>query len=328
MKKILFGMLLALVFAGAGLVWLAQRPMQFQNDVLAVRITPGAGIEQVGEALHQAGLPLPVWVQMLIGRAKGYNGKLRAGYYEFKSGLSFLEILGKIARGETTQVKVRIIEGWTFAKIRQSLEQNSALTIDTVGMSEADLLSAVGSQAKQAEGLFFPATYTVDKLTSTREVFRQAYEVGRQRLAKAWAQRTPGLPLANAYEALILASLIEKETGLAADRGKIGSVFINRLSLDMPLQTDPTLIYGMGDMYDGKLGREDKYIDHPYNTYKYKGLPPTPIAAAGDAALLAATQPPKTDFLYFVARGDGSSQFSQNLDQHNRAVNTYLKGAP
>ena len=325
MKKIfLISTLLLLLLAG-GLVWLAQRPMTFARPVLGVHIAKGASVAQVGEALQAAGVSAPVWAQVIIGRVAGFNGRLRPGYYEFNSGSSLLDILTKIAKGDTARAEIRLIEGWTFKQIRKRIDEHPDLTIETLGMSDADLLKAIGATESAPEGLFFPATYTVDKYTSSKEVYRRAYQTGKARLEKAWALRDLRVPLATPYEALILASLVEKETGLASDRGKIASVFVNRLNVGMPLQTDPTLIYGLGDAYKGSLGREDKFIDHPYNTYKYKGLPPTPIAAPGDAALLAATQPPKTDYLYFVARGDGSSVFSLTLDQHNGAVRQYLR---
>jgi UPF0755 protein len=221
---------------------------------------------------------------------------------------------------------VRLIEGWTFRQFRAELARADALKPTTEAMSDAELMAAIGAPGQAPEGRFFPDTYAYSKGASDLAVLKRAHRAMEQRLEAAWTQRAPNLPLGSAGEALILASIVEKETGTEADRGKVAGVFANRLRIGMPLQTDPTVIYGLGAGFDGNLRKRDLLADGPYNTYTRNGLPPTPIAMPGEAALRAAVQPESTRALYFVARGDGSSQFSETLDQHNRAVNRYQRG--
>ena len=209
--------------------------------------------------------------------------------------------------------------------MRQALESHPDLEPDTAGLGEAEILERIGASAKHPEGLFFPDTYLFDKRSGALAVLRRAHESMQARLDKAWAERDPATPLASPYEALILASIVEKETGRPEDRGLVASVFANRLRIGMRLQTDPTVIYGLGPEFDGRLRRVHLDTDHPWNTYTRAGLPPTPIAMPGEAALRAALAPEKSDFLYFVARGDGSSEFSRDLAAHNRAVNKYIR---
>jgi UPF0755 protein len=238
------------------------------------------------------------------------------------------QVLLKIGRGDVNQFAVTIVEGWTFAHMRAELNNSPALEHDSASMSDADLLRAMGVPETQAEGLFFPDTYLFDKGESDLSVFKRAYKEGQTHLSQAWTARAPDLAFQTPYEALIMASLVEKETGVQADRGLISAVFSNRLRKGMPLQTDPSVIYGLGAAYDGHLHKRDLQTDTPYNTYLHPGLPPTPIALPGMASLMAAVNPAASHALYFVARGDGHSEFSENLGEHNRAVDKYIRGKP
>jgi len=216
-------------------------------------------------------------------------------------------------------------------RMRAEIDADPSLKHDTAGMTDAQLLAAIGAQEKDlsnAEGLFFPDTYLFDKGSSDIDVYRRAYRLMQQQLARVWIERAPGLPYQTPYEALTMASLVEKETGRAADRPLVAAVFANRLRIGMPLQTDPSVIYGLGDAYTGRLRRRDLQTDTPYNTYMRRGLPPTPIALAGAASLEAATKPAPTGALYFVSRGDGTSVFSDTLGDHNKAVDKYIRGQP
>jgi UPF0755 protein len=264
-------------------------------------------------------------------RALGLSSQLKSGNYEFKTGITPYELLQKIARGDTNEFAATVIEGWTFQKMRNELDSNPALKHDTAGMTDTDLLRAIGAPddvtAKaSAEGLFFPDTYLFDKDTSDLNVYKRAYNLMQQRLDEAWNTRAQGLPYKTPYDALIMASIVEKETGLAADRPLVAAVFANRLRRGMPLQTDPTVIYGLGSAYGGRLHKKDLQTDTPYNTYTRTGLPPGPIALPGVASLAATLNPASSTALYFVSRGDGSSIFSDNLGDHNRAVDKYIRG--
>lgn len=245
-------------------------------------------------------------------RALGLSAQLKSGNYAFKSGITPYEVLQKIARGDVNEYVATVIEGWTLQKMRSELDGNPALAHDTAGMSDVDLLRAIGASEVDkacAEGLFFPDTYLFDKGTSDLTVYKRAYRTMQKRLAEAWATRAPNLPYKTPYDALIMASIVEKETGRASDRPLVAAVFANRLRIGMPLQTDPSVIYGLGPAYDGHLKKKDLQTDTPYNTYTRMGLPPTPIALPGVAALNAALNPAASSALYFVARGDGSSFF-------------------
>ena len=230
-----------------------------------------------------------------------------------------------MTEGRVSQAQISIIEGTTFRQLRNLLDADPDLRHDSTAMSETDILQRVGAPEAHAEGLFFPDTYYFASGASDLAILKRAYQTMQQRLQESWQQRSPGLPLQTPYQALILASIVEKETGQASDRDMIAGVFINRLRRGMRLQTDPSVIYGMGDKFDGNLRKRDLLTDTPYNTYTRAGLPPTPIALPGLAALQATLHPAKTDALYFVARGDGSSVFSKSLAQHNRAVAKYQK---
>jgi UPF0755 protein len=274
-------------------------------------------------------VPVALEPFVLMTRVLRLESRLKSGNYEFKSGITPYEVLQKLALGDTNEDVVTIIEGWTVKRMRAELDTDPSLKHDTAGLTDAQLLAAIGASetsVSNAEGLFFPDTYLFDKGSSDLDIYRRAYRLMQQQLTRAWAQREPGLPYGTPYEALTVASLIEKETSRSADRPLVAAVFANRLRLGMPLQTDPAVIYGIGDEYSGRLRKRDLETDTPYNTYKRRGLPPTPIALPSAASLEAAMKPAATSALYFVSRGDGSSIFSDTLGDHNKAVDKYIRG--
>ncbi|HPW84619.1 MAG TPA: endolytic transglycosylase MltG, partial [Rhodoferax sp.] len=259
-------------------------------------------------------------------RLSGDARQIKAGSYELEQGLSPRTLLRKLVRGEEALRSVTLVEGWTFRQVQDALRKADQLKPQTQGMSSDAIMQALEMPGVAAEGRFFPDTYTYAKGSSDLAVLRRAAHAMDKKLAAAWAQRGPQSPLQTAEQALILASIVEKETGKGSDRAMVSSVFNNRLRIGMRLQTDPTVIYGLGDSFDGNLRKKDLLTDTPWNTYTRVGLPPTPIAMPGKASLLAAVQPAPSKALYFVARGDGSSEFSATLDEHNRAVNKYQRG--
>lgn len=305
--------------------WLAQRPMALQAPV-DFTVERGQTMRQAARAAHAAGVPVPPAALYWLARLSGKAGRIVAGGYEVTPGMSPLDLVDRLHRGEVAHAELRLIEGWNFRQVRAAVESHPWLRPDTRGMGEAGLLAAIGASESHPEGLFFPDTYRFPRHSTASAVLRQAYRAMQQRLAEAWAARAPDVPLATPYEALILASIIEKETGRPEERGLVASVFANRLRVGMRLQTDPSVIYGYGETFEGRLRRRHLDTDHEYNTYTRPGLPPTPIAMPGLASLRAAVRPDDTDFFYFVARGDGSSQFSRTLAEHNRAVDIHIRG--
>jgi peptidoglycan lytic transglycosylase G len=291
-----------------------------------VRVATGSSARAVARQLQQAGVRIDVEAFVAAARATGATQSLRAGRYEITRGMNLLAVVDKLRRGEVLRERITIVEGTTFAEMRTVLAAHPEMRKDTANMSEADLLRALGADETHPEGLFAPDTYVFDTGSSDVEVLRQAYRAQRAVLQQAWEGRAAGLPYRTAYEALIMASIVEKETGLAAERARIAGVFVNRLQKGMLLQTDPTVIYGLGAKFDGNLRKRDLTTDSPYNTYMRPGLPPTPIALPGRAAIAAALNPDPTKALYFVSRGDGTSEFSETLTDHNRAVGKYQLG--
>ena len=319
---------LAAAAAAGGYYW-AQAPLVLTPQQLDVTIKPHSSLRSVTLQLRRGGVPVTTELFVWMTRLLGLQSQLKSGNYEFRSGVTPYDVLQKLARGDVNEYVATIIEGWTFHRMRSEIDANPALKHDTAGMTDADLLKAIGAQEAptgNAEGLFFPDTYLFDKNTSDLDVYRRAYRLMQLRLDEAWTARAPGLPYKSAYDALTMASIVEKETGKASDRSLVAAVFANRLRLGMPLQTDPTVIYGLGDSYAGRLHKRDLQTDTPYNTYTRTGLPPTPISLPGVASLQAALNPAQTDALYFVSRGDGSSIFSDTLGDHNKAVDKYIRG--
>ncbi len=324
MRRFLLLLLVLLLVAGgvSGYAVHEYRTTPLIAEGAAVRLTvePGTGIRQLSRQLQTKGLVDHPKVFALLARLDGKAHQLRAGVYEIRGGLTARDLLDRIARGESIQEQIRFIEGWTFRQVRAVLDAHTGVRHDTKGMAESEILEKVGAIEKSPEGLFFPDSYHFAAGTSDIVLLRQAYARMRKILEGAWSGRASDLPVRSPYEALILASIVEKETGRPADRPLIGAVFANRLRIGMRLQSDPTVIYGMGSRFDGNLRRADLEADTPYNTYTRIGLPPTPIAAPGAASIAAVMNPPASPALYFVARGDGTSEFSATLDEHNRAV--------
>lgn len=316
---------LAAMVGGAAAWWLGQ-PLQTSAPSLELEIEPGTSPRGVAQAVVDAGVQTDArWLYYWF-RLSGQDRQIRAGNYELNAGVTPRSLLQKLVRGEESLRAITFVEGWTFRQMRALMAKEEFLKHDTALMSEADIMAALGKPGMAAEGMFFPDTYTYAKGSSELAVLRRAQHAMERRLNEAWAQRSADTPLKSAYEALILASIVEKETGKASDRGQIAGVFSNRLRVGMRLQTDPSVIYGLGANFDGNLRRRDLQTDTPWNTYTRAGLPPTPIAMPGKASLMAAVRPDPTKAYYFVARGDGSSHFSANLEEHNRAVNRYQRG--
>jgi UPF0755 protein len=325
--RYVFLLLVLAVAAAAGASWWwLNRPLPLAAETAEVSIEPGTPPRAIADAWVRAGVQAPPLLLYEWFRWSGQARKIRAGSYEITRGTTPISLLNKMVRGDETLAVVRLIEGWTFKQFRAELARADSLKPTTAAMSDADIMAALGEPGVAAEGRFYPDTYAYSKGSPDLAVLRRAHRAMKQRLDAAWAQRNPDTPLRNADDALTLASIVEKETGAAADRGKVAAVFINRLRVGMPLQTDPTVIYGLGDAFDGNLHKRDLTTDGPYNTYLRAGLPPTPIAMPGKASLMATVQPEAIKALYFVSRGDGSSEFSDNLAAHNRAVDKYQRG--
>ncbi len=322
--------LLSLIFlAGLGFVgwlaWFATAPLPLTASPLEFSIRPGTSLRAAAQQMATAGIGFAPWQFSLLGRLLGRAGDIKAGSYEVSAGQTPLQLLDKLTQGDVTQAEIVFVEGKTFRQVRALLDGHPEVVHDSAGLSEAELLVRIGADEAHPEGLFFPDTYMFDKQSSDLAILRRAYRTMKARLAAEWASRDPAVPYASPYEALIMASIVEKETGQPADRGKVAAVFVNRLRRGMLLQTDPTVIYGMGESFDGNIRKRDLGADTRYNTYTRAGLPPTPIALPGLASIQAALHPPANDLYYFVARGDGFSEFSRTLDEHNRAVAKYQK---
>lgn len=285
----------------------------------------GSSLRSVARQIQTSGLPVNAIAFEVLARVLGKGRSVKAGNYELQAPLSTLDLLTKITQGDVTQSEVTFIEGQTFAQMRKLLAENPGIRQDAKDLSDGDILKRIGATESSAEGLFFPDTYMFASGMSDLSILKRAYGAMRHNLDEAWRNRASNLPYGSPYEALIMASIVEKETAKPEERPRIAGVFVNRLQLGMKLQTDPTVIYGLGNGFEGRLHKRDLNTDTPYNTYTRAGLPPTPIAMPGIAALEAAVRPDKTEALYFVARGDGSHYFSRTLDEHNRAVNQYQR---
>jgi len=321
--KLLFVLALLL---GGGAAWWVNQPLTVNAEVLDLSIDPGTTVRGVAQAASDAGVQVDPTLLYWWFRLSGQARQIKAGSYEIERGATPRSLLRKLVRGEEALRAVTLVEGWNFNQVRAALLKEELLTHDTRGLTPDLIMNALGKPGLAAEGRFYPDTYNYAKGSSELAVLKRALHAMDKRLEAAWSQRSPDTPLKTPEQALILASIVEKETGRSSDRPMIAGVFTNRLRLGMMLQTDPTVIYGLGDTFDGNLRRRHLMADTPWNTYTRTGLPPTPIAMPGKAALLAAVQPAPTKALYFVSRGDGTSQFSNSLEEHNRAVNKYQRG--
>lgn len=324
-KRFLFvGVAVTLALMAWLTIWVVS-DLPLRDTPVEFSLRAGSSLRQVARQMTDAGVLREPYRFELLARLLGQSTQVKAGIYELTQPASPYELLRKITRGDYTQTAVTIVEGWTFRQIRQLLDQHPALVHQTRGLTDTEIMRDLGAGDVSPEGWFFPETYHVTAGESDVRVLRRAHRLMNQHLEREWPQRAGGVPLTSPYEALILASIVEKETGKPEDRTLIAGVFANRLRIGMRLQTDPTVIYGLGESFDGNLRRRDLVADTPYNTYTRAGLPPTPIAMPGLAALRAVLNPASTDALYFVARGDGSSQFSRSLDEHERAVTRWQR---
>jgi len=323
LMKFLVVLVLAL---GGWAFWWVNHSLPLSAPTLELAVEPGTPPRSVARDVVGAGVQTSADLLYWWFRLSGQARSIKAGNYELETGLTPRSLLAKLTRGEEALRSVTLVEGWTFKQVRAALLKAEHLKPDTESLQDALIMAQLGLPDRHPEGRFYPDTYTYAKNSSDLKVLLRAMHAMDKQLALAWQARSTNSPLKNPDELLILASIVEKETGLASDRDMVASVFSNRLRIGMMLQTDPTVIYGMGDKFDGNLRRRDLQTDTPWNTYTRAGLPPTPIAMPGKASLMAAAQPASNRALYFVARGDGSSQFSDNLDAHNRAVNKYQRG--
>ena len=292
-----------------------------------IEVMAGSSLSRVAIELAEAGyLPSPtlfkLWAQL-----KGAENSIQIGEYELHSGITPAQLLDKIVRGESVQYRITLVEGWTFQQALNALWSAGNIRSSLNNSSPADIAQQMSLDYENPEGLLYPDTYFYTKGASDIELLLRANERLNIILSEAWESRLGALPYANPYEALIMASIIEKESASNSERGLIAGVFVARLDLGMRLQSDPTTIYGMGDRYAGNITRADLLEETPYNTYRIDGIPPTPIALSGEASIVAALNPSASDFLYFVARGDGSHQFSRSLEEHNAAVREYQLGS-
>ena len=331
LRAVALGMLGLLALAAAVYAashwYVVTRALPINADRIEFRVKSGASVRAIAQAARSAGLGVDEWALAGLARASGSAQRLRAGKYSVERGTTLLGLLDMLRAGDVLREKITIVEGITFREMRALLAASPELRQDSAQMSAQQLLQAIGATEEHPEGLFAPDTYLYDAGSSDIDLWRQAYRAQADVLQAAWASRAGNLPYESPYEALIMASIIEKETGQPSERPMIGGVFVNRLKRGMLLQTDPTVIYGLGERFDGNLRKRDLVADGPYNSYTRAGLPPTPIALPGRASIDAALRPASTDALYFVARGDGSSQFSSTLDAHNRAVDKFQRGA-
>jgi UPF0755 protein len=311
--------------AAAAVAWWLQRPLPLAQTPVELSVEPGATPREVAAGWVAAGVQVSAdWLYQWF-RWSGDARRIRAGSYAIEAGTTPRQLLDKMVQGDETLEKLRLGEGWTWRQVRAALASAPHLRPATRDMSEAQLMLSLGDAAAGPEGRFFPDTYRYSRGVSDLTVLKRARGQMQHRLQAAWENRAPGTPLQSPEQALILASIVEKETGPKDDPGMVAAVFLNRLRIGMPLQTDPTVIYGLGEAFDGNLRKRDLLADGAYNTYTRAGLPPTPIALPSAASLQAVVAPTPSKALYFVSRGDGSSVFSDNLADHNRAVNRYQR---
>jgi UPF0755 protein len=325
-KRLILLSFFALLLLGAGLAYYAILPLKLQPNSQEVLIEAKSGLRSIANQLVAQGVLIEPWRFIILAKLLHKESSLQAGAYTLNKNISPYQLLLSLNHGKTTQGGVTFIEGHSFVQMREKLAVNDAVKQTLTNLSEAEILKLIGASKSVAEGLFFPDTYYFDRNTADLVLLKRSYTLMQTRLNKAWLKREANLPYKNSYEALIMASIIEKETGKAIERPMIAAVFVNRLRIGMRLQTDPTVIYGMGVKFDGNIRKKDLSIDTPYNTYTRNGLPPSPIAMPGLASIEAALHPDKTKALYFVGKGDGSHAFSNNLTEHNRAVVRYQLG--
>ncbi len=326
------GLILLALLAAAGVLaygWFgfsrfSQSPLSVQGAGQSLDVGRGSSLKEIVAQLHAQGVTAahPLYWRLLAEQLR-VSGRLHAGEYALTPGMTPRDLLSNMAAGKVLQRNFTIVDGWTFRDLRQALTKADKLRQDGAALDDASVMEKIGAAGEMPEGRFLPETYAYVKGDSDLDILRRAHAAMSKTLDGLWAQRDKDLPLASPYEALILASIVEKETGRADERPRIAGVFVRRLRTHMLLQTDPTVIYGMGESYAGNIHKSDLTTDTPYNTYTRPGLPPTPIALPGKPALEAALHPASGSELYFVSRGDGSHVFSSSLEEHNRNVACY-----
>uniref|UniRef100_Q47DZ4 Endolytic murein transglycosylase n=1 Tax=Dechloromonas aromatica (strain RCB) TaxID=159087 RepID=Q47DZ4_DECAR len=326
LTKILFAVFVLFAIAAGGLWWWANQPLSLRSSPLDFRIAAGSSLRSAITQMRESGIEVEPGLLAFLARLNRADTAIKAGSYAVKDGVTPIRLLDKLLKGKVTQGELTLVEGWTFRQWRARLDKHPDLKHELLGLSEAEIIEKLGLSVAGLEGQLFPDTYLFDKQSSDLELLARAQRAMQRKLDAEWAGRAAGLPYKTSNDALIMASIVEKETGRESDRELVAAVFVNRLRKGMLLQTDPTVIYGIGEKFDGNLRKRDLLTDTPYNTYTRPGLPPTPIAMPGQASIRAALNPAPSDVIYFVARGDGSSEFSRTLDEHNRAVNKYQRG--
>jgi len=327
--KFVFSLLLfAGLAVGGWMIYFAMTPLALEQSPHELEIKHGSSLRAVARQLADEKLIVEPWSFIILVRALGKANDIKAGNYLLEGEVTPYQVFLKLTRGDVTQSQVVFIEGWTFRQMRKALDDNPAVRHATLNLTEREILQQIGAEGERAEGLFFPDTYYFSSGMSDISILKRAYRIMQSRLDRAWSNRSSDVPYATPYEALTMASIIEKETGQASERPMIAAVFVNRLRIGMRLQTDPTVIYGLGEGFDGNLRKRDLLEDTPYNTYTRAGLPPTPIAMPGGEAIQAALHPAKSQALYFVAKGNGTHYFSGSLTEHNRAVARYQLNRP
>ncbi|MDY6941842.1 MAG: endolytic transglycosylase MltG [Pseudomonadota bacterium] len=333
-SRLLIAIVLILLSTAAVGGWIAVRwlehyrttPLSGYSDPVVFAVERGDSLARVARELTKRDILPHERPFRLIARWQGVAGAIKAGEYQIQPAITPQALLDQLVRGEVLQHRLTLVEGWSFRDVMVAISTHDALTHDLKNSTEQEIMAAIGRPGEHPEGRFFPDTYAFARGTSDITVLKQAYAAMERQLAAAWAERQPDLPLKTPYEALILASIVEKETGLPDERSQIAGVFVRRLRLGMRLQTDPTVIYGLGSRFDGNLTRAHLREKTDYNTYRISGLPPTPIALPGRASLVATVQPASGDSLFFVARGDGGHVFSATLKEHEQAVRCYQLG--
>lgn len=326
MRIFIIGFLAACsALAGAAYWWLDQE-IVLRATPVDLSIEAGTNAREVAFEAERSGASVNPTLLYWWFRVSGQARQIKAGSYELDRSTTPRSLLRKLVQGDEAVRALTLVEGWTFRQVRDAIKKADQLKPLTATLSDTELMAQLGKAGVPAEGHFFPDTYTYSKGSNDLAVLQRAARAMDRHLESAWSKRDPSSSLQTPEQLLVLASIVEKETGRASDRPMVSSVFNNRLRIGMRLQTDPTVIYGMGLAFDGNLRKVDLLTDTPWNTYTRAGLPPTPIAMPGKASLLSAANPTPSKALYFVAKGDGSSQFSDTLDEHNRAVNKYQRG--
>jgi UPF0755 protein len=323
LRKLLLAGLLGLLLPAAWLYYFSSQPLELPRTPYGMVLKHGSSLRGISQQLVAEKVLKEPWSFMLLVRVMGKASEIKAGNYQLEQGITGFNLFKMVTDGSTVQNSITFIEGWTFKQMREALNANESIRHMTMSLTDAQIMEQIGASETMPEGLFFPDTYYFSSGMSDLDIFKRAYQTMQQKLDLEWRGREADLPYSTPYQALIMASIIEKETGRGDERPLIARVFLNRIKLGMRLQTDPTVIYGMGDTFDGNLRKRDLLGDTPYNTYTRDGLPPTPIAMPGLAAIEAALHPARGRALYFVGRGDGSHAFSNSLSEHNNAVARY-----